>query len=791
MGLNRLEVLNCINRSSVEKNTQDLINLLCDIFDDKDFFCENYDLALIIMNITELYGYREYFENLLHLNADELSIGNFSQILRRDTYKSKINPNLYFNSGQLSLLQEIETNHKVFISAPTSFGKTSLLFEYIAINNSSIDKILFIAPTNSLIEELYIKFLKLNLEVRMGYQISTNPGKKFDRGIWILTPEKLLLMLESKIVNFNLMIMDESYKIENEINYDESDVLNSRSSKYRKVMEYLGKSNAKTIFLSPYTYNKDDSMKRFLIKYDIAEIDRRYNYVEKSVVDISNQTKHHHHFGDSSIRYNSTASGLEKARKTLPLLNESTIIYIRYPRDAKDLIANIENNDIDICDERYKKFLSHLQENYIFDNSTWYVIDSLKKGIGVYVSPIPRYIKREIIDLFNRNIIKTLVVTTAFAEGVNSSAKNILITNSTAGANTKLTDLEILNLCGRAGRFGKHSKGIIYTTKEEVATIFKNSSERGVVIKNPNYFKNDSNSARSLYDIEIIDVENLSDEEINIKKEVLKLQEALNLSDEDLDISLGVSNLVKIKMYLYFTQNSDVAINLDRYDKVKNLLSSDKKNVVESIENIFKEIKSANIKVSKSQGDIPPYNKNDDFIWGKFYAIHSSGDIKAVLKNRKNYISKIIDETFKNINKELLTEDLKKSKLISAGKEWIVDNYMTNGDIDDFKLYNTAFKFITNIIEYRIPFYVGMYVSVFKLYCKKNNLDYEFNFDVVDISNSLENKQLNDKYLNMLEFGFSLDLIKKIEKNNNSEKYEDYLDKYEILMLDEYNSIFN
>ena len=117
-----------------------------------------------------------------------------------------------------------------------------------------------------------------------------------------------------------------------------------------------------------------------------------------------------------------------------------------------------------------------------------------------------------------------------------------------------------------------------------------------------------------------------------------------------------------------------------------------------------------------------------------------------------------------------------------SGKKWLSE-FISDGKIDDFKLYNNAFKFISSIIEYRIPFYIGLYVSIFKLFSKKNNFDYIFDFDIVDISTSLENKNIDEKYSNMLEYGLSLDMVKKIIKNET-------LDDFEKLMLNDYKSIY-
>ena len=268
MGLNRFDVIKEINIYSSEDNKNGLIDLLCRILDDEEFKQNNLDLVHMIISIGELYGYYSY------IDYNQIEIDN-SEKIRRNMYRSYDNK-IYYNCGQLSLLNQIKMYNKVFISAPTTFGKTKLVLEYISKDYSKLNNILFIVPTNSLSEELYIKLLVFNHNIELKYHISTNPKLEGNRNILILTPEKYMLLLESKNPNFDLYIMDESYKIEdNNEEYDKEDPLNSRSSKFRKVMELLAQKSEKVIYLSPYTYISDDSMNRFFDKYDIKKIDRK------------------------------------------------------------------------------------------------------------------------------------------------------------------------------------------------------------------------------------------------------------------------------------------------------------------------------------------------------------------------------------------------------------------------------------------------------------------------------------------------------------------------------------
>ena len=744
----------------------------------------NYDLVLLIIRISELYGYEAYLNSDMNKCCSEDNT-KYSDLLRRKLYKSSINDKVYYNSGQLSLLNDFDIYQKCFVSAPTSFGKTSLVLEYILKNKKIFKNIVIIVPTNALVEELYIKLLIINKNHNMNFNIMTNPKKSTENNLWILTPEKYLLLCEDFSIIVDLYVMDESYKIEDEVQIDYTDILNSRSSKYRKVMEIVASSKNKVIFLSPYTFIKDDSMIRFFKKHDIKIIDRKYNYVSKNLLDISTKSNFTKIFPNSNPTYRKEVSGIKKAIELIPYLKENTIIYVRYPSEALKIIEQIDTDYSKIINDnmRFKKFIDHLENTYQFDDSTWYIIDGLKKGIGVYVSPIPRYIKKEIVNLFNINLIKYLVVTTAFAEGVNSSAKNIILTNSVAGANNKMTPLDLLNLSGRAGRFGVYSQGNVFTTKEEITTILKESESSGVKIENPNYKILGTSEKRSDYDIDIIDENILNKEEIQKKNNIEKIQNNLNLLDSDLKIALSVSKKEKVVLYYYLSSidNKDDINNI--YISIRNLLSSDRKDVVNSIKKIFFELKKANINVTSGFGDIPPYNNKNDFVWGDFYAIHSSGNIKEILKSRKKYINYKLNDILKSENLVGLNFNEIKEILQRNHSLWISD-YITDGRIDDFKLYNGAFKFISNIIEYRIPFYIGFFVSIFRLYCKKNGYEYNFDFNLVDISTSLENKNLNENSLKMIDFGLPLDMVKKINVKG-SEK----LDEYEKTILKEYNDI--
>lgn len=65
----------------------------------------------------------------------------------------------------------------------------------------------------------------------------------------MLTPERFMSVAESHLINsFDLIVMDETYKIVEANNGMISDFVNHRSLRFRKVADLIAAANTKTIF---------------------------------------------------------------------------------------------------------------------------------------------------------------------------------------------------------------------------------------------------------------------------------------------------------------------------------------------------------------------------------------------------------------------------------------------------------------------------------------------------------------------------------------------------------------
>ena len=145
--------------------------------------------------------------------------------------------------------------------------------------------------------------------------------------------------------------------------------------------------------------------------------------------------------------------------------------------------------------------------------------------------------------------------------------------------------------------------------------------------------------------------------------------------------------------------------------------------------------------------------------------------------------------------KEYILKKRRELDLFEFSRSWIRE-YFKNNEFNDNKLYEETFKFITNIIEYKIPYYISLFASVYYFFINKNTIIFGNNeeIDIKEIIEKLENLGMDKEYVEYYDYGFSKDMVEKIKSINcklseydieNSEVFDDY----EKLMLIEYKNL--
>lgn len=786
--INRNDIVKKLNEYAFDNNIQPVIECLDVLLDNKQQYQSNIDLIFMAIASTQMYGFLSY------LTDDEQQLFFECDYFRSNSYRGIEIP--FYNRGQLSFLYELDDNQKVFFSAPTSFGKTSIVTEYILNNTTSLNNVLFIVPTNSLLEELFEKFTLYNSKLDLNYNISTQPVYPLiERNILFLTPEKFMIIAENGMVNnFDLIVMDETYKIVDAYNETVSDFVNHRALRFRKVADIIAKANSKVVFLSPFTYSLTKSMSDFLTKHNIKKIDRQLEYVKRQTVKLVSSDDAKDYFGERLTNYQCNSSLTQKAKLILlKLHSSSSIVYVPNYSKAYELAKNIDFSCLNKNDDsRYLAFINHIKENFLVTNKeTWIVYDALCNGVGIYISPLPRYIKKEIVKLYERKVLSVLIVTSAFTEGVNTCASNLIFTSLVNGPKAnKLSDIDILNVSGRAGRFAKNTIGRIFCVKKDIykrVNELQNTSD--VKLENYNYKKGQQ---RLDFEIEMMDAEYLNDaQKAELKTQQLEIEE-MGLSNAELNISLNVSNKWKIILYKHFVKLSCEQIT-EIYDRIVAIFEQKDGECITALDYIFKDLRDAFINTQidvfpQETYEISPFDKTGDFTWGRLYQNYVSKSPKQIISNNINFIT---SKFYQIIGDRVYTNKKEVNSLFELNNaSWVLRYYNNDLSLNMNAFYAETFKIVSNIIQYKIPFYLTFYVAIFKLFMKKNNANKisDADFDINCLINIFEDGEAPEEYSKLLDYGIPITTIDKA--SNNKISIEDLKNKnYDSVVFDEYEKI--
>lgn len=224
-----------------------------------------------------MYDLTPYFQ------TDEFDISLSEKIMLNKNYERKIEHvtnELYFSPPQDRALECLFREDRVILSAPTSFGKTLLIKEYIY--RQKPNRIVYIVPTNALAYELersfkenerfsdYIIFDKCSTVEQ------TENKNKEEKLFFIGTQEKYLEINSEIMGKIDLFVIDEAYKLQESI---------KKQRAYKLSETFLSSiaSNSKKIFLltPKATFEGFDKYNFFMFKSDFNAVDKNYIVLEK------------------------------------------------------------------------------------------------------------------------------------------------------------------------------------------------------------------------------------------------------------------------------------------------------------------------------------------------------------------------------------------------------------------------------------------------------------------------------------------------------------------------------
>lgn len=180
---------------------------------------------------------------------------------------------------------------------------------------------------------------------------------------------------------------------------------------------------------------------------------------------------------------------------------------------------------------------------------------------------------------------------------------------------------------------------------------------------------------------------------------------------------------------------------------------------------------------------------------GRLYGNYVLGDVKKSIQHNIKYIMGRYTTLVNELGQSYRRKRDVKSLFENAGCAWILQYLTKNLEPNYSKLYSEYFKFVSSIMQYKIPFYLTFYLAIFNLYLEKECIEFFDKDDMKekDIMLLFEEGALAIDYKELVDFGVPMITINKIKKSNIElaqlkEVYMDMkeLDSYEKIMLNDY-----
>ncbi|CAM0556681.1 hypothetical protein EHLJMEHL_01769 [Vreelandella titanicae] len=418
------------------QNEEEGTNLLIHILNSRVKFSSSLDEMLA--DLVESIGFYPY------LVKENLKLSSTGSKIRQMSSLSKNIQDKYFHEEQKYVLELLNSNKNIILSAPTSFGKSLLIEEIVA--SYKYKNIVVIQPTLALLDETRKKLSKYGENYKIIVRTSQEASSQ-KSNLFLLTAERVNEYQSLPDIDF--LIIDEFYKLSSKRDDERSDSLNNA---FRYILE---KYNPKFYLLGPNIEGISDG---FAEKYNAVFYKTKYSLVGCEEVDIYQDHKEKFGIRGEKKKY--------KEKVLFDLLydikNQNTIIYCSSPARARYLSVEffkylISKNEVP---KNNKLSIIDWIETYVSEN--WSLIDCLQYGIGVHDGALQKHLTSSIIDYFNKGILKTLFCTATIIEGVNTTAKNVIFFDYMKGKNTPIDFFDYSNIKGRAGRLMEHYVGKIF-----------------------------------------------------------------------------------------------------------------------------------------------------------------------------------------------------------------------------------------------------------------------------------------------------------------------------------------
>lgn len=388
-------------------------------------------------DIIEAIGFYPY----LMKNEQTMPLNSLSDKIRQQSFLSDYLPSTYLHTDQKKLSEYLLSEKNVIASAPTSFGKSLLIEEIVA--SKRYKNIVIIQPTLALLDETRSKLKKYIASYKIIVRTSQSPSPE-KGNLFLLTAERV--MEYENFPHIDLLVIDEFYKLSLRRVDNRADILNNA------FLKIVGAFNSKFYLLGP---NIDGISQGFSEKYNAVFFKSDFSLVDCNVVDLSTTFD-----SKQSLRTLENQKLVKLYALLDDLKNEQTLIYCSSPSRARRFAKNYLNH------LRESGETAHIQLPLIewinkYVNENWSLAQELQFGIAIHDGSLQKHICSSIIKYFNEGKLQYIFCTSTIIEGVNTSAKNVILLDGKKGSNN-IDFFDYSNIKGRSGRLMEHYIGTIY-----------------------------------------------------------------------------------------------------------------------------------------------------------------------------------------------------------------------------------------------------------------------------------------------------------------------------------------
>ena len=422
-----------------EKTARDILIFLLDYINGHSEKKEIYEYYGKILNhLKRELGFYPYMEIEHAIWQDRYAYEYFTLPIGKD------NKYLTVHREQSNVINKLLQGDSFLLSAPTSFGKSFLIDAFISIQNPL--SVLIIVPTLALMDETR---RRLQNKFSSKYRIITTPDVPFnpeEYKIFIFPQERALSYIH-KIDCLDLFVVDEFYKIDSKFDKE-------RSLSLLKAINYFKNISKQMYFIAPNISAPSNDLKKYIKNIEFLKLD--FSTVALKITD-----------------YSSEIPKITNKNKKGLIIKQNRLLHILQQNIDKTLIYSATYNDINILSDFLSKNINYNpQDNQLILNFSQWLVHNygihwslpklISKGIGIHTGRLHRSIAQLVIKLFEEeNAINIILSTSSIIEGVNTSAKNVIIWKAKNG--TKNLDFySYKNVIGRSGRMFKHFVGNVF-----------------------------------------------------------------------------------------------------------------------------------------------------------------------------------------------------------------------------------------------------------------------------------------------------------------------------------------